>query len=269
MEKAYEICNLSFKYDEDIVLDRINFSVKNGSFMTIIGPNGSGKSTLLKLMAGNISPDSGELRLWGKGLLNYISKELARNVAVVPQETNIQYDFTVYDIVLMGRHPHIKRFDRETTKDYEIVKNSMQRTNTWHLRDRSINELSGGERQRVIIAKALAQEPKIILLDEPTSSLDIHHQLEVLTLLKELNQETGVTIIMVLHDINLAARFSQEVALLHLGSLVKIGTTEEVLTIENLQKAYDMEMIIEKNAYTGSLNVIPLSVRRQQGRSGT
>jgi iron complex transport system ATP-binding protein len=266
MENAYEICNLSFRYDEDIILDKIDFSVKNGSFTTIIGPNGSGKSTLIKLLAGNLSPNSGELRLWGKGLAGYISKELARIVAVVPQEINIQYDFTVHDIVLMGRHPHIKRFERESVKDYQVARNSMERTNTWHLRERSINELSGGERQRVIIAKALAQEPKIILLDEPTSSLDIHHQLEVLTLLKELNEETGVTIIMVLHDINLAARFSQVVALLHLGSVVKIGKTEEVLTVENLQKAYDMEMIIEKNIYTGCLNIIPLSVKRQKGK---
>lgn len=262
MSKAFDISRLSFKYDEGIILDRIEFSIKNSSFVTIIGPNGSGKSTLLKLMATNLSPESGVLKLWDRPLKTYSTKELARNMAVVPQESHIQYDFTVYDIVLMGRYPHIKRFEKENEKDFEIVKRALQRTNTWHLKDRSINEISGGERQRVIISKALAQETKVILLDEPTSSLDIHHQLEILDLLKELNEETGVTIIMVLHDINLAARYSKEVILLHLGKLLAIGKTEEVLTVENLQKAYEIEMIIERNCYTGCLNMIPLAVKK-------
>ena len=264
MDKTFEINDLTFKYDDSIILDKLDFSIRNGSFITIIGPNGSGKSTLLKLMASNLSPDAGLVKLWNKNLVGYSSKDLALNMAVVPQETQIHYDFTVYDIVLMGRHPHINRFAKETEKDLESVRNAMLRTNTWHLKDRSINEISGGERQRVIIAKALAQEPRVILLDEPTSSLDIHHQMEVLALLKELNEETGVTIVIVLHDINLAARFSREVILLHLGRLVTIGKTEEVLTVENLQKAYDMEMIIERNPYTGCLNMIPLSVRKCQ-----
>ena len=266
MDKAFEIDDLTFKYDESIILDRVAFSVNNSSFITIIGPNGSGKSTLLKLMATNLTPDSGELRLWNKPVSNYSTKELARNMAVVPQESHIQYDFTVYDIVLMGRYPHIKRFDKENEKDFEIVKRAMLRTNTWHLKDRSINEISGGERQRVIISKALAQETKVILLDEPTSSLDIHHQLEILDLLKELNEETGVTIIIVLHDINLAARYSKEVILLHLGKLLTIGSTEEVLTVENLQRAYDIEMIIERSSYTGCLNMIPLAVKKNTNK---
>ncbi len=262
MKRAMDIKNITFKYDESIILDKVAFSVNNGSFITIIGPNGSGKSTLLKLMTANLTPDSGELVLWDKALKAYSTKDLAKNVAVVPQESNIQYDFTVYDIVLMGRYPHIKRLEREGSEDYEKVKSALLRTNTWHLKDRSINEISGGERQRVIIAKALAQETKVIILDEPTSSLDIHHQLEILDLLKELNEETGVTIIMVLHDINLAARYSKEVALLHLGSLITIGPTEEVITVENLQRAYDIEMIIERSSYTGCLNMIPLAVRK-------
>ncbi len=262
MNKAMDIKNITFKYDESVILDKIAFSIKKGSFITIIGPNGSGKSTLLKLMTANLMPDSGEMVLWDKALKAYSTKDLARNVAVVPQESNIQYDFTVYDIVLMGRYPHIKRFEREDPEDHDKVKIALLRTNTWHLKDRSINEISGGERQRVIIAKALAQETKVIILDEPTSSLDIHHQLEILDLLKELNEETGVTIIMVLHDINLAARYSQEVVLLHLGNLITIGATEEVITVENLQRAYDIEMIVERNSYTGCLNMIPLSLRR-------
>lgn len=261
--KSINIKNLTFKYDEGIIIDELSLDISKQSFISIIGPNGSGKSTLLKLIASNLTPNEGVIYVNDKAVKEYRAKDLAMEMAVVPQETGISYDFTVEDIVTMGRYPHIKRFKQMNYKDIEIIKEAMEATNTWHLRDRNINEISGGERQRVIIAKAIAQEPRIILLDEPTSSLDIHHQIELLELLKDLNNRLGVTIVAVLHDMNLAARFSTEIILLHNGRLVTMGTTGEVMTVENLQKAYDMDMIIEKNIYTGSLQIHPLSIKKR------
>lgn len=261
MGKSIDIEGITFQYDEKTVIDSLSLSINQGEFVTIIGPNGSGKSTLLKLLAANISPREGTIYLNGENLKSYGKKALSKDMAVVPQDTGIDYDFRVYEIVLMGRYPHQSRFRRETQQDHRVVRGAMERTNTWHLRDRRVNELSGGEGQRVILARALAQEPQVILLDEPTASLDIHHQLEVLELLKELNEEQGVTIIAVLHDLNLAARYSQQILLLHRGQKITMGKTEAVLTVENLQLAYNMEMMIEKNPYTNRLMIYPLGVK--------
>ncbi|MBM7614410.1 heme ABC transporter ATP-binding protein [Alkaliphilus hydrothermalis] len=260
MKNSISTKAITFKYDESTIVDEISLQVKSGSFLTIIGPNGSGKSTLLKLIAANLTPDEGTILINDRQLTSYKMKDLAKEMAVVPQDTNVAYDFDVFDIVLMGRNPHLKRFQKEGDADFAIVRDAMEQTNTWHLRERKVNEISGGERQRVIIARALAQQPKIILLDEPTSSLDIHHQIEVLELLKRLNQEKEVTIVAVLHDMNLAARYSQEVLLLHVGKIITMGKTEDVMTVENLQRAYKMEMIIQRNIYTNALEVIPLSL---------
>lgn len=259
MGKSIEAKNLIFDYDERIILDHVNFKINKGSIITMIGPNGSGKSTLLKNLASTLIPKGGAIFLENRELKTYSFKELAREIAVVPQNTNIEYDFTVHEIVLMGRNPYIRRFQQETSKDLAIVKDAMERTNTWHLKDRNINELSGGESQRVIIARALAQEPQILLLDEPTAALDMHHQIEILDLLKVLNEEKGVTIIMALHDINLAARYSKEILLLHKGMKIIMGHPEEVITKDNLQSIYKIDMIVDKNKYTKSLEVIPLS----------
>lgn len=261
MGKSISTEGVTFQYDEAVVINSLSLSIERGSFISIIGPNGSGKSTLLKLLAANIIPQGGAIFIEGQNVKDYGKRALSREMAVVPQETNVNYAFQVYDIVLMGRYPHRGRFQRETKEDRKIVKEAMERTNTWQLRNRKINELSGGEGQRVILARALAQEPQLILLDEPTASLDIHHQLEVLELLKSLNEERNVTIIAVLHDLNLAARYSQEILLLHSGKKITMGKTEEVLTVENLKQAYDMEMMIERNLYTNRLMIHPLGVK--------
>lgn len=262
MGKCIETKDLVFLYDERVILNDINLKITKGSIITMIGPNGSGKSTLLKNLASTLMPKVGTVLLDNRELKSYPLKELAREVAVVPQNTNIEYDFTVHEIVLMGRNPYVGRFKQETFKDIAVVKEAMERTNTWHLRDRSINQLSGGESQRVVIARALAQEPQILLLDEPTAALDMHHQIEILDLLKVLNEEKGVTIIMALHDINLAARYSKEILLLHKGTKITMGSPDQVITKENLQKAYSIDMIVDKNKYTNSLQVIPLSTLR-------
>lgn len=261
MGKSIGARDLTFSYGDSIILNDISLKIANGNILTIIGPNGSGKSTLLKNLASTLTPDKGAIFLDSKALNQFSAKELGREIAVVPQNTNIEYDFTVHEIVLMGRNPYVGRFKQETEEDLSIVKAAMERTNTWELKNRSIDKLSGGEAQRVIIARAIAQEPHILLLDEPTAALDMHHQIEVLDLLKRLNEEKSITIIMALHDINLAARYSKEILLLHKGEKIIMGKPEEVITKKNLQKAYKIDMIVEKNLYTNSLQVIPLSAQ--------
>lgn len=253
-----EVDNLKFGYGDDLVLNGISFNVKKGEFLSIIGPNGSGKSTLLKTLNNLYPTKSGEISLEGNNVKSLKKKDLAKKMALVLQDNNIEYDFTVEDIVLMGRHPHKGRFERENADDYKIVDESLEMTNTLDLKDRLVTEISGGERQRVMIAKALAQKPSLILLDEPTSHLDINHQIEILKLLKNMNEELGTTIVLVIHDINLGIRYSDRVIMLNEGKIVEIGNSERVITKDNIKLAYDIDVAIEKNLYTDSLYITPL-----------
>lgn len=263
---AIEAKNIDFGYTKDLVLDNISFGIEEGSFISIIGPNGSGKSTLLKTLNNIYKPRKGKVLLQGKDIRVYKKKEIAKKISLVPQSSQIDYNFTVEDIVLMGRHPYKKRFQREDGDDYKIVRDSLKMTNTIDFRKRFINDLSGGERQRVIISKALAQKTNIILLDEPTSSLDINHQIDILELLKKLNEEENTTIILVIHDINLAARYSKEIILLKNGKILSKGTPEEVITEENIEKAYNVNTIIDRNKYTDSLYLTPINIKKKVGR---
>jgi iron complex transport system ATP-binding protein len=188
---------------------------------------------------------------------SFKSKDFAKKLSSVPQNTNIDFDFSVMDIVLMGRTPYLKRFESEKENDIKIVKEAMEMTNTWDLKDKSINELSGGERQRVIIARALSQESEIMLLDEPISNLDIQHQIEILDTIKYLNR--NVTIIAVLHDLNLAAQYSDSLILLKDGKVLSHGAVEEVLTEKNIRDAYNIDAYIMKNPVTGKPHIIPIS----------
>ena len=262
MGKVIQLNNLSFAYHERQILKTVNLVIGRKTFLSIIGPNGSGKTTLLKNVARNLKPTGGGIYIDNRPLGTYSSAELAREMAVVHQQTEIGADFKVHDVVMMGRNPHLARFQREKSHDHHVVEQAMNWTSVNHLTDRLINEISGGERQRVMIAKALAQEPTVLLLDEPTSFLDIHHQIEILELLKKLNQEKGISVITVIHDLNLAARYSREVLLLHQGKVLALGATEKVMTTANLERAYHMEMIIDRNAYTGSLQVCPVALKR-------
>lgn len=255
---ALEVKNLKFGYTEDLTLKDISFKIKKGKFISIIGPNGSGKSTLLKNLNRIYTPNKGKVILESVDINRIKTKELAKKIALVPQNTTIDYEFTVEEIVLMGRHPYKKRFQMEDNNDYEIVKEALELTNTFHLKDRIITEISGGERQRVIIAKALAQNPSIILLDEPTSHLDINHQIEILNLLRKLNKEKGTTIVLVIHDINLASRYSDEVIMLNEGKIVGIGSPEDVITKGNIEFAYNLKVAIEKSKYTDSIYLTAL-----------
>ena len=259
---AFEINNLEFGYGESLVLKGISFNVKSGEFISIIGPNGSGKSTLLKTLNRLYAIKNGSILIDGKDIDYYKSREMAKKVALVPQDTTLDYDFTVEEVVLMGRHPYKGRFEKEDDKDFDIIYEAMEMTNTLILKDRLITEISGGERQRVFIAKALAQKPSIILLDEPTSHLDINHQMDILNLLKTLN-DRGTTIILVIHDINMAARYSDEILLLNHGEIQGKGTPEEVITMENIERAYNLKVAIEKNKYTNSTYLTPIEIRQR------
>lgn len=244
-----EINNMSFSFEQE-VLRNINIKFESGKFYTILGPNGSGKTTLLRLLAKSLHSDKGKIIINEKELTQIKPRTLAKEMAVVLQSTEIEFDFSVQDIVLMGRTPHISRFSSESEKDMEIAMKAMKATNTWELRNKSINTLSGGERQRVVVARAIAQETGIILLDEPISHLDIHHQIEIMDQLKQLNLNKKITIIAVLHDLNIAAAYCDHMILMHNCGVYKEGIPEEVLTQDILKQVYGLEVYITKNPRT-------------------
>lgn len=238
---------IKFSYAQKKVLKGIDLEIEAGAFIGIIGPNASGKSTLLKNLSKSLKADSGTVYLDHKLLNDYNSLELAKKMAVVPQNTEVNFNFNVYDIIMMGRHPYQKRWSGLSQQDKKIVKEVMQVTDTLKLKQKLINELSGGERQRVIIARALAQKPEVLMLDEPTSSLDINYQGEIYDLLKYLNQEFNLTIITVSHDLNLTAQYCEELLLLKEGEIYAAGSAEEVLTEENIKAVYQAEVMIKTN----------------------
>lgn len=256
--------NLNFKYGDREILKEINLIFNTREFVAIIGPNGSGKTTLLKNISNVIVPDSGYIYLEKKLLNNYSPKELAKKMAVVPQDTSVDYNFSVYDLVMMGRNPYQDRWGRVNSKDREIVREVMELTDTLKFKSKKINELSGGERQRVIIARALAQKPEVLLLDEPTSSLDINYQGEIFDLLKLLNRELNLSIILVSHDLNLTSQYCDRLILLKEGSIYKIGTPEEVLTENNIKNVYQAEVTIKRNPLTARPYIIINPARKER-----
>lgn len=258
MESSIAAGKITFTYGQGNILDELSLEIGRGSFVSIIGPNGSGKSTLLKNITAEFTPQKGFILLENKNIFRIKKKILAGKMAVVPQDTDGGFDFSVLETVLMGRMPHQKRFQSSSEKDLQIARRAMELTNVWAFRDRSINQLSGGEKQRVILARALAQEPKVLILDEPTSHLDIQHQLELLELLQDLNKTEGLTIIAVLHDLNLAAQFSQKLVLLHNGRIMAYGSPRQVLTVKNIRETYQIEIELTTNELTGRINIIPL-----------
>lgn len=249
--------NLNFKYGEKSILENINFNIQKNKFYSILGPNGSGKTTLLKNINKSLEQIKNTIFIENEDLYFIKNKDLAKKISWVPQNTSIDFDFSVMDIVLMGRNPYISRFSSESHEDLTIVEESMKITNTWNLKDKNIRELSGGERQRVIIARALAQKTDILLLDEPTSNLDIHHQIELLDTIKFVN--SNMTIVAVLHDLNLASQYSDYLILLKDGKIISIGTPEQVLTKHNIQLAYDIDVNIIKDPITLRPHIIPIS----------
>ena len=256
-EKILTIKNLSFAYDGSNVLDNINFDVASGCFLSILGPNGSGKSTLINLISKVLKNYKGEIIVKDRSIENLNSKEIAKLVAVVPQYSNAGFNFLVGELVLMGRFPYVSRFGREKKQDFDIVEDVMEKTKTLPLYKKRFNELSGGEKQRVIIAQALVQDTPIILLDEPTSHLDINFQIEIMDLFYKLNTDEGKTIIGVFHDINLAANYSKKAILLKNGMVFGYGEINDTITKENIKKVFNSDIYVGKNPFTGKLYISP------------
>jgi iron complex transport system ATP-binding protein len=246
-----EVNSISFRYHEDWVLQDVSFRVEKGEFVGVIGPNGSGKTTLLKILYRLLSPQKGEILFELVPMRKMDRNDIAKRVAVVAQETQLLFPFSVLETVLMGRSPYLGHLMFESEKDLEIAKKAMEWTKVFPFSERPMDELSGGERKRVFIARALAQEPEVILLDEPTANLDIHHQIDFLDLILTLNRERGLTIVMASHDMNIASEFCDRLILLQDGRIYKMGTPDEVITQENIESVYGCEVRIDQNPVSG------------------
>lgn len=252
-----KLTDISFKYGTTPVLRDVNLSASDGEFIAVIGPNGAGKSTLIKIIDRVINPDQGNLLLDGKPLFDMTRKELARTIAYLPQESSFTFSFTVTEVVLMGRFPYQKGVRTYTAEDIKVVREMMKLMEIDQFAQRFFRELSGGEKQRVLIASALAQNPRIILLDEPTSALDLHHQIAIYQILKKLKEEKGLTVFVVTHDINLAAQFCDRVILMGGGKIIKDGPPEQVLQFQLLQETFGVKVYIDINPFTKSVYILP------------
>lgn len=239
------------------ILDHLNCWFENGNIYGIIGPNGSGKTSFVKNILRFIEAEEGSIVLDKMNLMKYKRKDLAKKIALVPQNTVIETSFCVSDIVMMGRIPHQKRFAKASEKDLEIVKKAMVLTDCYELQRKSVATLSGGEVQRVVTARAIAQDTQWLVLDEPTSNLDVKHQIELMDSLVKLKDKKENTIIAVLHDINIAASYCNRIIMMKNGQIYKSGKTEEVLTKENLKDVYDVNFEILENSRTGKKYFVP------------
>lgn len=254
---AVKVRDLDLHYGREHILRKISLTVEQGEFVVIIGPNGTGKTSLLKALAGLVKA-TGAIEILGRPLPGYSRRQLAGFVAVVPQQVPIEFPFTVAETVLMGRSPHLGILEIEGREDHLIACRSMEFTGVGHLSGRRLDELSGGERQRVIIARAICQEPQLILLDEPTASLDPAHQVRVMDLMERLRREQGVTVVMVSHDLNLAAMYGDRLLLMGNGSIIASGPPAEVLTTGQLERTYGCRMVVEKGSGPGSVRAFPV-----------
>lgn len=251
---AVDARSLSFSVDAVKLLDRVDVSAESGQFVGLIGPNGAGKSTLLRAISNVLSYQEGSVSLHGADLTTLPAREVAELLALVPQIAPYTQGFTTFELVLMGRYPHLGRFQVEGQSDDRIARNAMRLTETDQFETRTIETLSGGERQRVFLARAVAQQPQVLLLDEPTSNLDILHQLKILTLVRQLVDD-GLTAIAAIHDLNLAARFCDRLVLISEGRVVADGLAEDVLTPELIESAFGVESAIYREPVTGALAI--------------
>jgi iron complex transport system ATP-binding protein len=239
--------NITVRRGGRTILDRVSVGIQPGAFLSIVGPNGSGKSTLLRALAGIWELSEGEIRIEGRPLKDFGRRELAQIVAFVPQDTRMDFAFTVEEIVAMGRHPRRGRFERASAIDHRAIEDSLKRCDIGHLRNRFVTTLSGGERQRVAIARSLAVEPEIVLLDEPTASLDVQHSLEVLDLCRALAQ-AGKSIVLATHDLNAVARYTTQVALIESGKIAYVGDRDGVLTSNVLDRVFGVHAELLQSA---------------------
>jgi len=245
---AVELAGVTFSYRAAPALDGVSLKVPRGGFWAIVGPNGSGKTTLLRCMSRALRPQAGAVLLEGSDVMALAARDVARRLAVVPQAAPGEgAEFTVAEVVLMGRQPHLGRFETEGAGDWEAVRRALEQTQTMGLAQRRFEELSGGERQRAVIARALAQEPRVLLLDEPTAHLDLAYQVQVLDLLRRLNRTRGLTVLAVMHDLNLAAQYFDSFMLLARGRVCAVGAAEEVLTAANIGRAYGGDVLVSRH----------------------
>lgn len=255
MADAYNLRNVHFGYETKPIITAMDLSLSTGELTAIVGPNGSGKSTLLDIMAGYHQPWSGTVELFGSELETYPQRKLSRLAAMAPQEFGFRFPFTVREAVLMGRHPHIPRFSAPSPEDMEHVNAALRVMDLTGFENRPVPELSGGERQRTIMARTLAQQAPVMLLDEPTSNMDIRHALFTLRELKRLTSEESRTVITVLHDLNLAAAHADRIVLLRDGAVYSRGTVAETLTPENLRDVFGVHCAVKRDDFTDSLSV--------------
>jgi len=259
---ALEFRAVSFSYGSDSLIDDLDFAVGAGEFLGLVGPNGSGKTTIVKLASRVLRSRSGRVLVGGEDIGRLRPRDLACRIAVVPQESGVSFPYRVAEIVLMGRAPYhgLLAFDGE--EDLAVAREVMALTDTERLADRYFFELSGGEKQMVVIARALAQEPEILLLDEPTAFLDIRHQIEIYELIRRLNREQGITVVSVMHDLNLAGLYCERLLLLKQGRVVRTGRPGDVLTPATVRDVFEADVHIETHPATGKVTVLPLSRMR-------
>jgi len=246
-----EVMDLWFRYRDGWVLQGTDFKINQGDFLGIIGPNGSGKSTLLKLMDHILQPQRGAILFEGRELNNMKRKEIARQIALLAQETIFYFDFKALEIVLQGRAPHLGSLRLEGKRDIEIALDAMKKTDIADLAYRSITTLSGGQKQGVLLARALAQEARLLLLDEPTANLDIKHKMQIMNMLRIFNAKDGLTVVMASHEINLAAEYCNKLVLLKKGEIYDKGTPQEVITKENISVVFEYEAYVDKSPVSG------------------
>ena len=262
-----ETRDLEAGYNGHPVLSGLDLEVEEGEIIALVGPNGSGKSTLLRALGRVLRPRAGAVLLDGRAIQEWSTRDVARQLALLPQGPTLSSDLTVEELVWMGRSPHQGLLGLPTAADREAVRWAMEETGVVEMGSRSVSALSGGERQRVWIAMALAQQPRILLLDEPTTFLDLSHQLEVLELIHHLNREYGITVVLVLHDLNQAVRYARRVVVLHEGRVHSQGTPREVLTAETLREVFGVEGRIIPGPDGVAMVIVPIGKVRAEGQT--
>jgi iron complex transport system ATP-binding protein len=251
MEQILTLRNIGFRYEKEWALKGVDLQVNAGEILGILGPNGSGKSTLLKIMDGLLVPEEGEVFMRGASLKDLGRLELAREVAMVAQENYFRFSFSCLEVVLMGRFPHLKSLQFEGERDLNAAIDALTATHALEFSDRSINDLSGGERQRVLLARALAQEPSIILLDEPTSFLDLKYKREVFRMIHSLRRDKALGVVIVTHDIDLIAQYCHRLIMMKNGYVYETGDPEKVITAANIEEVYECPVLVDRNPLTG------------------
>lgn len=257
---------LVFGYGQEPVLRDVSLAVAPGELVGVIGPNGGGKTTLVRLLSGVARPQAGTVSLGGRPLTALRRREVARGIAVVPQDPRVDFPFTALEVVLMGRAPHaVGPFVLPDARDVALARTAMGRLDVAGVERRSLDHLSGGERQRVLLARALVQEPEVLLLDEPTTHLDLRHQVGIYDVVRVLARERGLAVVSVLHDLNLAALYCDRLVLLAGGRVAREGRPAEVLTVEVLTAAYGTPVFVGRIEATGSPVVVPLPGAHEPG----